>query len=279
MERSGAPSFHPSELALPTLADDRAVRFDDERRSASVDQRPILLLGSLRHDLSQAERSKLPLKSLTHDNPPASGSVVVDDEKNKEGQPDYPEVERETSALDVRALFGSAQSSTFFTEYPALEDVRETSRQSPRSDDVPDDLFLQPMLSRRQRLSPIPSTNASTDDLPLSSTDSRSSPDDVGALVDVPSFITIDEHRLASANIEGITLASPSSSPEIPFPMTPPSYSSTSPPQPSSSPDTGRHRSPFHLPRKTLFLRAGADILKGVNNLSGSPGVMGMQPC
>lgn len=250
------------------------------RRSASVDQRPIQLLGSLRHDLSQAERSKLPLKSLTHDDPPASGSVVYDEEK-KEGQPDYSEVEREISAHGVPALplSGSAQSPTLFTKHPTLEDVRETSRQSSRSDDVPDDLFLQPMLSRRQRLSPIPSTNASTDDLLLSTPDLPSAPDGVGPLVDVPSFITIDEHPPASANTEEITPASPSSSPEIPFPMTPPSCLSTSPLKLSSSPDTGRHHSPFHLSRKTLLLRAGADILKGVNSLSGGTGVMGIQPC
>lgn len=119
----------------------------------------------------------------------------------------------------------------------------------------PDDDVLPPLLSRHKPwLSPIPSNNASVDDL---------SPERAAS-----------EEGDSSAES---AYASPASSPMLPTP------SSSVAPTPASSPTIlypspprGRESSPrmpgsFRVPKGGALLRAGSDILKGVNALGGGP--------
>jgi hypothetical protein len=121
----------------------------------------------------------------------------------------------------------------------------------------PEDNVLPPLLSRQKQqkqkpwLSPIPSNNASVDDL---------SPTDGGGE-------DVDSSSPASDSI------SPPSSPMLPTPT------SSVIPTPTSSPtmsQRGRETSPrmpgsFRVPKGGALLRVGSDILKGVSVLGSSP--------
>lgn len=109
----------------------------------------------------------------------------------------------------------------------------------------PKDGLLPPALTRRNPwLSPIPSNNASLDDV------SRTPRAD--GVDDVPLY--------PPAQV---------SPPPSPLPKTPPSVYSTSPKISSSSPQSERQSprigSSFRLPKGATLMRAGADILRGVS--------------
>ena len=121
----------------------------------------------------------------------------------------------------------------------------------------PKDGLLLPLLTRRKpRLSPIPSTNASVDDV------SR-----------VPCAVVTE-------GVDDVPLCLPAqvSPPPSPLPKTPPSvYSSpTTCPQIMSSPPQSERESPrigssFRIPKGATLMRAGADILRGVSVIGASP--------
>ena len=119
----------------------------------------------------------------------------------------------------------------------------------------PEDDVLPPLLSRHKCwMSPIPSNNPSVDDLLAAHGASEE-----------------DESSPASASV------SPSSSPMLPTPSSSVNPTPASSPTISfSSPPRGRQSSPvmpgsFRVARGGALLRAGSDILKGVNVLGSSP--------
>lgn len=121
----------------------------------------------------------------------------------------------------------------------------------------PQDGILPPLLTRRDPwLSPIPSNNASLDDV------SRTSCTAATEGVDDPP----------------LCLPAQVSPPPSPLPKTPPSVYSTpgtSPKISSSSPQNGRESprigSSFRMPKGASFMRAGADILRGVSVIGANP--------
>ena len=116
----------------------------------------------------------------------------------------------------------------------------------------PKDGLLQPLLTRRNPwLSPIPSNNASLDDV------SRTP-------CDVPLYLPAQGAQV--------------SPPPSPMPKTPPSVYATpvtSPKISSSSPQSERESprigSSFRLPKGATLMRAGADILRGVSVMGAGP--------
>lgn len=121
----------------------------------------------------------------------------------------------------------------------------------------PKDGLLLPLLSRRTPwLSPIPSNNASVDDV------SRT-----------PSAVVAE-------GVDDVTLYLPAqvSPPPSPLPKTPPSvYSSPvsspkiSSPSSQSERESPRIGSSFRIPKGATLMRAGADILRGVSVIGASP--------
>ncbi|KAF8272400.1 hypothetical protein EI94DRAFT_1718548 [Lactarius quietus] len=121
----------------------------------------------------------------------------------------------------------------------------------------PKDGLLPPLLSRRDPwLSPIPSNNASLDDVSRTTcTVETEGVDDVAS--DQPAQV---------------------SPPPSPLPKTPPSLYSTpvtspkiSSPSPRSERESPRIGSSFRMPKGATLMRAGADILRGVSVIGASP--------
>ncbi len=119
----------------------------------------------------------------------------------------------------------------------------------------PEDGILPPLLTRQNPwLSPIPSNNASVDD------------------------VSRTPCTVATEGEDALYLPAQVSPPPSPMPKTPPSvYSSpvTSPkissPSPPSERESPRIGSSFRIPKGASLMRAGADILRGVSVIGTSP--------
>ncbi|KAI9445569.1 hypothetical protein H4582DRAFT_1916266 [Lactarius indigo] len=120
----------------------------------------------------------------------------------------------------------------------------------------PEDGILPPLLTRQNPwLSPIPSNNASLDD------------------------VSREPSTVAAEGVDGLPLYLPAqvSPPPSPLPKTPPSvYSSPDASPKISSPSPSERESPrigssFRIPKGASLMRAGADILRGVSVIGTTP--------
>ncbi|KAA1468353.1 hypothetical protein DENSPDRAFT_459249 [Dentipellis sp. KUC8613] len=162
-------------------------------------------------------------------------------------------------------------------EHQNLDGVIE----APHTAHEPRDLLLPRLLSRTNHLSPIPSTNASSDDVRTPAA-SAHAPPPAAALLDAAftAHARIDDAELEEVRVRPDRPPSPTPS-DLDSPLlsasstSPPSSLPSTPPMPGALPGSSPRLIPrmhaFHFPSSASLMRAGADLLKGVNVASGSP--------
>ncbi|TFY71391.1 hypothetical protein EVG20_g1611 [Dentipellis fragilis] len=164
-------------------------------------------------------------------------------------------------------------------EHQSLDGVIE----APRTAHEPRDLLLPRLLSRTNHLSPIPSTNASSDDVRTPAASAHAPPPAAAPLdAAFTAHARIDDAELEEVRVRSDRPPSPTLS-DLESPLLSASLPSTSPPSslprtppmtgasPGSSPRMVPRMHAFHFPSSASLMRAGVDLLKGVNVASGSP--------